>query len=331
MSKPGFYNDNAARAYPFVKGTVNTQPPTVPATVVDIPNDIVVDAGFLVGLKSQFDAETHEIYLEEIRREGSQFFFEFRSDAPGLFQRPLTFMRAVGDEDELLEFTDNFEDPVVSVSASGFSASGSTPECDPEPLWSGFLVTGSMTAIATLLPSDDTIARVDSGDALIEPALIRSMVTGYVDSLQVANNDRTRVTAADGCPEVTWTHPTDIIFLRETCIRGDVRFKAGFNSYVQQSDIDNLIEIGALAGAGEGQPCEEVPLFDGEDSASDGDFLGGGLACGETVRSINGVGGRLMNILSGAGASITPDPNNNRVIINLDMSGLALCYTSESP
>jgi hypothetical protein len=329
MGKIGWYNDNANRSYPFVKGTVDAQPPAVPKTIADLPDGIIVDAGFLMGLKSAFDHELHEAYLHEIRREGSMFFLEFRSDAPGLFERPLIFTREVGDPDYQLEFVDNLNEPVTSESESGFSASGSGEPCGPEPLWSGFVVTGKLSALEELLPADDAVVRLATTDGLIEPALIQSLVQSYVDSLSVANNDRTRVTAAENCDEVTWPHPTDIVFVRDECVRGDVRLKAGFNAVIQQNPFDNLITIGAITGAGEGEVCEQVPLFDGESPPDDSVLLEGGPLCNEAVRSINGVGGRLLDIMAGLGAVVTPDPENNKVIVNMDMTGLALCFVSD--
>ena len=331
MGKIGWYNDNANRSYPFVKGTVDAQPPAVPKTVVDLPDGIIVDAGFSMGLKSAFDHELHEIFLHEIRREGSMFFLEFRSDAPGLFERPLIFTREVGDPDFQLEFTDNLNEPVTSESESGFSASGSGGPCDAEPLWSGFIVTGKLSELEKLLPADDTVVRTDDTDGLVEPALIQSLVQSYVDSFTVANNDRTRVDAPENCDEVTWPHPIDIIFIREECVRGAIRLKSGFNATIQQDPFDNAIAIGAIAGAGEGQVCDQVSLFDGESPPDGGDsvLLEGGPLCNEAIRSINGVGGRLLDIMAGLGVVVTPDPENNKVIVDVDMTGLSTCFVSD--
>lgn len=333
MGKIDWYNDNANRSYPFVNGTVDYQPPSAPPTVKDLPNGIVVDAGFLMGLQSGFDHELHEVFLQEIRREGSTFFLEFRSDAPGLFERPLTFTREVGDETYLAEFVDNFQEPVTSVSGSvSYSASGSGGECPEEPLWSGFIVTGKISALEALLPLDGVVTRTDTDDGLIEPALIQSMVASYVDSLNVANNDRTRVTAPEGCPPVTWDYPTNIIFIRDTCIRGDVRFQEGFNTLITQNNFDNSVVIAPSLGAGAGLPCETVPLFDGETppiTGVDSSLLEGGATCGDILRSINGKPGRVLEILAQQGVVITPIPASNKLVINVDMTGLALCYDSD--
>ena len=327
MGKIGFYNDSANRSYPFVKGTVDQKPPAAPPTIADLPDGILVDAEFLMGLRSGFDHELHEAFLHEVSRIGSTFFLEFRSDAPGLFGESLIFTRDVGDPDHQIEFVDNFSVPATSES---FSASGSGGVCDPEPLWSGFIVTGKVSELEALLPVPGTVMRAGS-DGLIEPALIQSLVDSYVDTLNIANNDRTRVTASQGCSDVTWPHPIDIIFVRDTCIRGVVKLKPGFNVTIQQNEFDNSLEVATVAGAGEGAVCDQVPLFEGESPPDGGEslLLEGGLLCNETVRSINGVGGKFLDFMAGLGATIIPDPNNNKIIVDLDMAGLALCFVSD--
>jgi hypothetical protein len=326
MAQIDWYNDNENRAYPFVLETVDARPPAVPPTIEDLPNAAAVDAGFMMGLQSGFDAELHDVWLHELRREGDTFFLEFRSDAPGLFDRPLTFTRMVGDSDFSIEYVDNFQEPVTSLSVS----ESEIPGCDPEPLWSGFLVTGRIEALEALLPADGTVVRADDGGT-IEPALITSLVNGYVDSFNLANNDRTRVDAPENCPPVTWPHPIDMIFVNEECMRGHVRIKPGYNALIRQSTSNNRITIAAGTGSGEGEPCEAVPLFDGESPPEGGDssLLEGGPLCNEAIRSINGVGGRVLDVMGGPGVTVTPDPANNRLTLDVSMVGLSTCFESE--
>jgi hypothetical protein len=328
MGKIGFYNDNANRAYPFVKGTVNMRPPGAPPTIVDTPHSLVVDAGFIMGLDSGFDAGLHDVYLHELRREGSTFFFEFRSDAPGLFNKPLIFTRDVGDPEYMLDFVDNDDEPMSSCS---FSPDGSgARDCEPTALWSGFLVTGDIAELEALLPAPDTISRAADTDGIIEPALIQNLADSYVDSLNIANNDRTRVDASEGCNAVTWPHPINIIFCRDLCVRGETRLKPGFNAVIEHNEFDNALEIGATSGAGEGPVCDEVPLFTGESPpvGATNTLFEGGEECNEVVRSINGVGGKFLDLLATTGVSIVPDPENHKIVVDIDMAGLALCFTS---
>jgi hypothetical protein len=330
MPKIGWYNDNANRSYPFIRETVDEQPLAVPPTIENLPDAVIVDCGFIMGLQSGFDSALHDVFLQEIRREGSTFIYEFMSDAPELAGQTLLFSREAGSEDYQVEHVDGFNDPATSVSDS-VSESESESDCLEEPLWSGFLVTGKMSVLESLLPGDDSIERVDNG-ATVEPALIQSLVTAYIDSFNLANNDRTRVTAAENCPPVTWPHSTDQIFTHQACMRGPVRLKPGFNAEVAQSTIDNEMVISADVGIGEGEPCEQVPLFDGESPPVGGDsqLLEGGPLCNETIRSINGTGGRITSLLAGRGVTITPFPAINKLVVDVNMAGLAICYEAES-
>jgi hypothetical protein len=335
MAKIDWYNDNANRSYPFIRETVDQRPLAVPPTIENLPDGVIVDCGFLMGLQSGFDHALHDVFLQEIRREGTTFIYEFASDAPGIAGQPLLFSREVGSEDYQIEHADNFDIPVVSESASvsvsdSASAEPGEEDCPPEPLWSGFLVTGQMEVLEALLAPGESIERIDIGGT-IEPALIQSLVDSYIDSFNLGNNDRTRVDAPEGCPPVEWPHPIDQIFVNRACLRGPVRLKPGFNTDIIQRTLTNELTIGASVGAGEGEPCEQVPLFDGESPPVGGEsqLFEGGPLCNETVKSINGIGGRLMTLNPGRGVTITPDPESNRLVVDVNMLGLAVCFVSE--
>jgi len=265
------------------------------------------------------------VFLQEIRREGSTFIYEFSSDAPGLVGQPLLFSREAGTDDFQIEHVDNFDIPVTSVSDSD-----EVETCALEPLWSGFLVTGKMPDLELLLPVDDSVERVSDGGT-VEPALTQSLVGAYIDAFNLANNDRTRVDAAEGCPPVTWPHATGDIFVNQECLRGPVRLKPGFNTEIIQRTFNNELTIGVDVGGGEGEPCDQVKLFDTESPPEGGDssLLEGGPLCNETIRSINGIGGRVTSLLAGRGVTITPVPAENKVVVDVNMAGLAVCFESE--
>lgn len=308
----GFYNTNANRAYPFV---VNESPATA------LPHAIVVDAGFRVGPLSRFVAGTHTIYLAGIRRQGSWFYLDFASDAPELYDATLTFARHVANEDYLFEDTDSGRSGLSESSQSDSASSGS---CD-EPLWSGYLVTGKVAALEALLPTDGSVAYA-STDAVIEPALVQVLTEGYVTRLSVANDDRTRVDAAEDCDEVVFGFDTGLVYVAERCLIGEIAFKPGYNCSITQQSADNAITIDGIVGAGAGEPCEVEPLFPGETPPAGSNLLEGGPLCNEILRSINGIGGRQFSILTGTGVTITSVPEENKLVMTVDMSGLALCY-----
>jgi hypothetical protein len=311
MASPAFYNENESRAYPFVAATSGLP-----------PKQLVVDAGFVAGPKSRFETGDHTIWLSAVRRQGSYFYFDFRSDAPELFGLNLTFSRHVNDGDFALEFVDS---GTAGLSASSLSGSDDDlpQECD-EPLWSGFLVTGRMAALIDLLPTDGEL----SYEAYVEPALRQNLAESFVVKMAVANDDRTRVQPADGCGEVSDTGA--VTYVKANCVVGEIVFVAGYNANVRQSTTDNSITLGAAVGDGAGEPCDSVPLYEGESPPPGSTLREGGPRCNETIRSVNGIGGPQLNLIAGRGVTITGSPEDNRVIVNVNMSGLALCFDSIS-
>lgn len=312
MPSPSWFNENENRAYPLVAGA-------------GPPPALLVDAGFVFGPKSRFETGVHGAALAGVRRRGAIFYLDFVSDAPELFGVTLTFARHATDEDFLTEFSDSGEVGLSESSLSAStSASGRADACD-EPLWSGFVVTGRMAAFAALLPADGDVA---FGTA-VEPALLQNLAEAYVSRLGLANDDRTRVTAPADCGEPGQETGT-VTHVAAACLVGDVAVRAGYNATVRQSLVDNSITLGAVVGAGAGEPCGPVPVYAGEAAPAGSSLLGGGPRCNETVRAVNGVGGPQLSLLAGRGVTITSVPADNRVVVAVNMTGLALCFDSIS-
>lgn len=321
MAKPGFWNDNRFRAYPFLRGEIGA---SGTGDVDNMPWDVIVDAGFTMGLDSGYVEGEHSVWLSEISRSGTTLTFEFQSDAPGLAGSPLVFTRDTADDEYTLEYVDQLEEAYSE--SSSFSYSGQDV-CDTQPLWSGFLVTGRFDDFA--IGDGETWT---GSTATVEPATVVSLVNSFVDAVNVGNADRTRVDAADGCPEIEWAYPVgeDVVHIQQTCLTGDIRFKAGYNSEIEQIDNQNQLIFGADVGAGEGEPCDEIPIFPGETPPDGSTLYEGGPRCNEVLRSINGMGGQLLRLLSGTGLDITEVPAENKLIMNFDMRGLAVCYNDVS-
>ena len=313
MPAPSWFNENENRAYPFTVAAANP------------PEPLVVDAGFVAYAKSRFETAAHSVRLAAVRRQGAYFYLDFTSDAPELFGTSLTFSRHVTDGDFAAEFVDSGESGLSASSESGSrSASQENRDLCNEPLWSGFLVTGRMAAFEELLPADGEVAY----GAQVEPALVQNLAEAFVSKFALANADRTRVTPPTDCEGET---PADgVMHVNRYCVVGDVVFVPGYNANVRQSAQDNSITLGAAVGDGAGEPCDTVPLTRTEQPPAGSSLLEGGPRCNETVRSVNGVGGPQLNLLAGRGVTITSVPDENRVIINVNMSGLALCYDSIS-
>lgn len=323
MARPGFYNDNRNRAYPFVQGTVGLAQHTSPNALKYLIDAAIVDCGFRPGPESGFVDGTDTVYLQQLSRAGPVFFFVFASTAGPLFGQNLTFTRTLGDPEYALEYMESGQ-PVSAGSDSAFDPASDFADC-AMPLWSGFLVTGDLDALAAWITDGQTLTNT-GGEAVVEPALVQNLAATFVEALAVANADRTRATAADGCTDPVWPFPTGIVYVVSRCVQGGVLLKPGYNCQVTQDDGSGTITIAAEVGAGAGQPCSEVPLFPGETAPEGSSLLSGGLACNEVLRSINGIGGPVFSLLAGNGVVITSDPESRTVVVDVNMINLATCF-----
>lgn len=323
MPRPGFYNDNEYRAYPFIDTeTISVaafaQLPTpglphvfyttrdtnkkyrwngaayfeITLQQAALPTNIILDAGFIMGLDARYDENTHTVWLSEIRKTGSLFEFVFRTNAS---TATLSFTR----HDDSREWANEYSESAVDA----------TNQCADEPIWSGFLVTGSL---APLIPVFNNAAvngvwTLQSNNYQIEPGLIQNLNKAYLRSISVGNYDRVRVPPCD----VTGINDNRAIIANARCMKGDIRFKEGYNCLITQTDRANEISITASKGGGAGETsaelCEnggELPLHPGEQKPVGSKFYSGGPACSEIISTINGVGGSNINIVGGAGVNI---------------------------
>lgn len=128
MARPGFYNENMNRDYPFIHLQTGA-----------LPDDLVADFGCIMGEYSGFISDVHTVYLSAVRTLGSLVEFEFTSDAPGLSGRVLRFVRNMLDT----EFTTSYASSVLSSTpsaidcasecSSSLSSSSFSPDPDPDP------------------------------------------------------------------------------------------------------------------------------------------------------------------------------------------------------
>lgn len=293
MPRPGFYNDNEYRAYPFI----------FKAGQADfLPNSAVVDCGVIMGLDSEFDASAHTVWLAAVRRSGDAFEFELRTNAPGAQNLPLIFTRAASADEWQSEYAES--EPYVRDVNS----------CAIEPAWSGFLVTGPLTQLAELLPENGDVNLFQN--FVLEPGRIQSLVKSYLRSITVGNMSRPE--ARSSCdPDQSVERP---IIINSRCIDGNIRFKEGYRAIVNQRDALNEISIGAGLDAGEqvgGALCErgsELPFYDGEQPPEGSQFFSGGPSCDELVSSVNGVQGPDLTIAGGTGVNVKVDLENPNTI-----------------
>ena len=233
---------------------------------------------------------------------------------------PCPGLRYYGLTAKLLEDNPEYSE-TYHVSESSFYPS--------DALWDGYLVTGSMALLANAIADGQQWNRSTGG--LVEPALIQCLDGAYMTTLNIANQDRTRVTSPAGCPPLVWAYPTgaDRVFTAAIGIAGDIQLTAGFNSLLLLDTINNAITLSAMKGAGAGEPCDDPTLFPGEIPLNAGGNLDGSPACNEVIRTINGVGGQFVSLLNGQGVTITATPADNTLVIDVNMAGMPICYPNE--
>ena len=330
-----------------------------PSTLQALPTDALVDAGFLMGVESGFVEGLHNVWLQRIYRTVDRFYFVFQSDAPGLVGQELTFCRDLGDGDYATSFYEQSEseaevvletcglfppelfppelfppelfpchgEAVSEDSVSSLSSEESEiAECQRPLLWTGYVTSGTLETLGQILAAGGVM----TGQLLVEPGLIRSSVSAWMQSANLANTDRVRAETPEDCKDYCWPFDPGAVFVQSVCLQGRLRFKEGFNCAIRQNNVENSITIGASEGGGAGQPCEEVPLFVGEEPPIGGSFLTGGPGCGELIRTINGVGGARLNVIGGVGVAVTAYPSQNRIVVDVDMSRLAVCGVDDS-
>jgi hypothetical protein len=291
MPRPGFYNDNEYREYPFIYETAAVNEPGAgdPAAAVLLPNSAIVDAGFILGLDALFDDETNSVWLSSVQRVNNVFRFTFSTDATR--NPPLVFEQDVALDEWAI--------------AHAESAVGVDLDCAEEPVWEGFIVTGPLQALRAALPSNGTLT-FNKDVYQIEPGRLQNLHKSYLRSISVGNYDRVRVPP---CGQTSSSANRDIV-ANALCLKGDIRLKEGYNCQITQTDRANEILVTAVKGGGEPYDAalcvagSELPLYVGEQLAAGSKFYSGGPACDELIATINGIGGPNVTILGGAGIEV---------------------------
>lgn len=325
MARPGWYNDNRNRAYPFARGTVGV---AGAGGLLGLPPAAIVDAGFIAGPASGYDPARHAVRLARLARTATTLVYTFACDAPGLVGYPLVFARDLASDGYQTHEADSAAPPPDGGSLSSLDASEPGGDC-ALPRWEGFLVTADELDI-DWLPDEATIEGAD-GEAVIEPSLVQSLAAAGVESVSIANADRARAGAPAGCPPPVWEFSVGVIYPYLRCGTGPVRLVPGYNALVVQDSAAGRIALGARQGAGAGEPCSEVPLNVPEKNikvAFPPRPLSGGPWCKDVIRAVNGVGGPDLPVSGGAGVTVTPDPAGHRVVVSVgpDAAGLGGCH-----
>lgn len=322
MSRGDFYDENKYTSYPFIRSSVRTVADTTvaPATLKDLFPSWIVDARFTFYPRCDFDPGEHSVRLQEISRTMDTLSFVFSCDAPTLAGSTLVFQRELGGADFELE---TVESETYSQEFPGSDSNSESSDCE-DPLWEGTLVTGEVDALFDLLSSGESIPG-EAGKALVEPSLLISLKDAWVESLNVANQDRARV-YDDACEDFPWQHDPNVPSVVAQCLQNEVDFESGYNVEVVQRTIDNALVFLPGIGRGAGSPCGEVQWFENEEPPNENTTLySGSFLCDDVIRTINGLGGPVVQLRNRQGITITEQPLDNKIIINADLHGLSVC------
>ena len=187
MTRPNFQNENSGRSFPFTLASRNTLPG--PTTLDKLPNSAIVDFGAVMGVTSAFVEGTDQVVLDRVTRDGGKFYFYFKSTSAATSGYWLVFTRDVGDRDYITEYAEASETAPAteeSISLSVTEQSAPAALCDVSPLWSGYLITGDLSDLETLVADGQSKYQ---DDLVVEPALIKNQYDTFVRSINIANAD----------------------------------------------------------------------------------------------------------------------------------------------
>lgn len=344
MSRQGLYFDNMFRAYPFIDSAVG----------MALPDDAIVDFKCFINSEAGFLADTHSVWLYAIKRTQTHIIFSFACDAAALSDKVLSFYIPADSGEiayafsELQPISNACVDPQSSssessgaVSAQQSSSSTSEPYATASEhiIWDGFIVIGNLTSLLESMEIADCMTDPE-GYTKIEPALVVDLQSTMVRFVNIANKLPTTVTSAEGCSDGL-EQSYDIITYHRN-ITGNIRFVNGYSCNVTLSAPDNSVVFTATTDTAiKGQFCGHEELtqikykselipgvkFGDDHTIPDNSLLySGGPLCRDTLKSINGVGGRRLWIIAGRGIELTEDQEDYLISINATLSGLAVCY-----
>ncbi len=323
----GFYFDNMFRAYPFIDTGSNSV----------IPDDVIVDFKCSISSSSGFVEDENKIWLYSVYRSENDLIFSFACDALGLSNYLLTFSVSLAASELTHSFS--YLTMISDSCTSGYSSSSSGSAYEPEPLWDGFIIVGKLAAFIEIINTGECLSGYGS-DAEVEPSLITNMQNVSVRSINIANKAPALVSEPDECPQVD--EQVYYTYVYHTNITGDVTFTDGYSCNVSMTESDNSITFStSVDNAVKGQFCGEDPLgpikypsslipgirvgIDHTETPEGSQLYSGGPLCRDTLKSINGVGGKRLWIIGGKGIRLTTDQGNNAIDIEATLSGMAVC------
>jgi len=297
MPRPGFYNDNEYRAYPFVFK------PNLPDPL--LATNVIVDAGVILGLDAfTTTVADYAVWLASIERLAQSFKFTFRYAEKNYVAKPTPLVFTCPST--ATDWTTIFAESVPVTVATA------------DPIWEGFLVVGKIETLVATMTIGQTLT-FEQNSYQLEPGRIQSLNRAYLRSITVANYDRPRV---PNCGATTPAATNDrILVVNKGNLKGPLFFKEGYNCQITQTTRANEISISALKNAGapiDAAFCahgSELPLYLGESFDAETQLYSNSPTCKQVISTINGLGGKNINIVGGNSVAITTDNDNNKITV----------------
>lgn len=298
-----FLADNEHRHYPFQDKEM----------AWPLPKSFLVDLFLRFGPSVDYVPSLNPVSLSYCAHIGSEVVVQLSTSA---LEAPIV----VNIPDNVAEFT------IVRSSSDGEEGTSSDglSVCDSAWEWEISLVVGKIQDLVDYL---DTFGpQTDSSQTIVlEPSRIQSTNSSFVRTVSIFNEDRTRAQTPNGCDPLPIPPRPDNPFFAGTACNQSLLVKEGFNISIAQIRSSNSLRFSAGVGSGEGPSCEGVVLFPGETVYPETGTLDGALTCSDVIGSINGVSQKNFTLTVGTGVSLTLDPDNNKITVNFDLSGLAVC------
>lgn len=293
---PGFYTENAARAYPLDDALPLPALTLEPGgAAVALPSPTLVECLALLGPAVGVDPARTPVYLASIARSAGVLAF-----ALGCGTAPAAVhYRSVSDG---------------AWATSTVTESMASAACGSAFGWRTTLVTGDLAPLLAALPDGATLAG-GPGLAML-PTLAQSCRDDWVSSISVANESRL-IAAPPGGPPPPLTR-SDLA--QAACLTGAVSLSPGYNATVDVDAATATLTVGGSVGAGLGEPCGEVPAYPGEPTPAGSPYLSGGPGCDTLILSINGLTGPALNLVGGLGVIVSNDPNDPHGLV-VDLTG----------
>jgi hypothetical protein len=305
VPKPNFFNDNLYRSYPFVFRTIGLPEVGKNAQILHLPNETIVDAGFLIGPSTEYDPEQQHVFLKSVTRSGQTLNFEFKlsgSSAASL----------------IFEFNPSSQQKTIFKELNQSGSCGNL-------LWSGYVTFGDLQTLISMLNDGFSFSQSGTAQGKIEPTLVQSLYNAGVTSINVANSDRTRVKTRPDCGELTYSFTLKKQYVQATCLKGNVKIAAGINCDGLQT-TSNEIRITPT------DPSQSVvnttpTLFPGESPpiGSTNNLLDGSHYCNEVVRTFAGGSGPFLRLRGSRAVTITDNPAAHKITIKIEPEKLGSC------